>query len=263
MTIPFERRVFPALYPSIGRKGALVVYCPASNMNPDLVERLVWEAEQAIEEPVRHTLRKCFPEKLTGSIAEEVAQAWKAPKRVLMLCNPLSRPTQVTITANRFPCAKNGAYPADYGVLSIEIGNSAPRALDLLARLPRFAALSGAFMARADSPDWRESMVAVTKERELGPQSLSTAFRFVSEEGWGISERFGWGTYVGPRCAREFGALCAPETIERLPDGGAIIWVTAQPFDFRNESHYCRYIELKKELAAHMHDGTQIGEFLL
>jgi hypothetical protein len=261
MTVPFERRIFPAMYPSIGRKGALVVFCPASNMTPDLVERLVMEVEDAIGEPVRHTIRKLFPKKLDRSIADEVTRAWTAPKRVLMLCNKPSRPNHVTITANRFPRLQGARYPADYAVFSIEIGNTAPRALDLLSRLPTFAALSGAFMARADSPDWRESLVALVKERNLAPQSLSTGFRFVSEEGWGISERFGWGTYVGPRCALEFGPLRTPETIERSPDGGAVIWLTAVPFDFLNESHYRRYMELKRELAAHVHPGTQIGEF--
>jgi hypothetical protein len=61
-------------------------------MTPDLVERLVMEVEDAIGEPVRHTIRKLFPKRLDRSIADEVALAWKAPKRVLMLSNQFSRP---------------------------------------------------------------------------------------------------------------------------------------------------------------------------
>lgn len=261
MTVPFEQRVVPAMYPTIGRKGALVVFCPASNMTPDLVERLVVEVESAIEEPVRHAIRKLFPKKLDCTIAEEVELAWRAPRRNLMLCNQLSRPNQVIITANRFPSFQGAAYPADYGVCSIEIGNTAPRALDLLSRLPTLAALSGAFMARADSPAWRESGDALLRRRDLASESLNTGFRFASEQGWAISERFGWCTYIGPRCALEFGHLRSPETIERTADGGAIIWLTSMPFDFGNESHHFRYIELRKELAVHIHPGTEIGEF--
>jgi len=261
MSVPFEQRVMPAIYPTMGRKGALVIFCPSSNMTPALVERLVEETEAVIGEPVRHTVRKTFPQELTHNIADEVTRAWKSPKQILTLCNKLSRPDHVTISANRFPSFKGAAYPADYGVCSIEIGNTAPRALDLIAHLATFAALSGAFMARADSPLWRESMVAVAKERGISPDSLAAPFRFVSEQGWGISERFGWGTYLGPRCTREFGPLRAPENIERLPDGGAIVWLTAAPFDFRDESHYSRYLELNRELAVHRHPGTQIGEF--
>jgi hypothetical protein len=93
-------------------------------------------------------------------------------------------------------------------------------------------------------------MAAVMTERELAPQSLSRGFRFVSEEGWRISERFGWGTYFGPRCALAFGPLRAPEIIERAPDGGAVIWLTKTSFDFRNQEHFCRYTELMNELAA-------------
>jgi hypothetical protein len=148
MAIAFEQRMFPAMFPSIGRKAALVVFCPASNMTPDLVERPVMEVENAIGEPIRHTIRKLFPKKLDRSIAAEVTLAWKAPKRMLMLSNQFSRPTQLTITANRFSRVKGGIYPADYGVFSIEITNAAPRALDPLGRLPTFATLSGAFMAR-------------------------------------------------------------------------------------------------------------------
>jgi hypothetical protein len=261
MTIPFEERVFPAMFPSIGRKGALVVFCPASNMTPDLVERLVTEAENAIGEPIRHTIRKLFPKKLDRSIADEVTLAWKAPKRMLMLSNQFSRPTHLTITANRLPRVTGGVYPADYGVFSIEITNAAPRALDVLARLPTFATLSGAFMARADSPEWSESMAAVMTERGLAPQSLSRGFRFVSEEGWSVSERFGWGTYIGPRCTLAFGPLRAPEIVERAADGGAVIWLTKAPFDFRNQEHFCRYTELMNELAAYVHPGTQFNEF--
>jgi hypothetical protein len=229
-------------------------------MTPELVERLVTEVEDAIGEPVRHTIRKLFPERLDRTIADEVALAWKAPKRVLMLSNQLSRLTRVTITATRFPRETGSKYPAEYGVFSFEIMNAAPNALDLLSRLPAFATLSGAFMSRADSPDWAESMATVSKERALAPWSLRRGFRFVSEEGWSISERFGWGTYIGPRCALAFGPLRAPEIVERTANGGALIWLTKEPFDFRNEDHFRRYAELTTELAAHLHPGNELDE---
>jgi hypothetical protein len=260
MTIPFEQRVFPAMYPSIGRRGSLVVFCPASNMTPDMVERLVLEAEEAIGAPVRHTIRKLFPKKLECSIAAEVARAWKARRGTLMLSNQLSSPTHLRITANRFPRGTGAAYPADFGFFSIEIDNAAPRALDLLARLPAFAKLCGAFMARADSPEWGNSMSAVLKEREMEPRSLIRGLRFVAEEGWCISERFGWGTYIGPRCARAFGSLSSPEVVEHATDGSAMIWLTTVPFDFRIAEHLRRHTNLLDEVAAHAHSGTQISE---
>ena len=151
-----------------------------SNMTPDLIDRLVVEVESAIGEPVRHTIRKLLPKKLDRSIADEVELAGRAPRRRMMLCNPLSRPNQVIVTANRFPSFHGAAYPADYGVCSIEIGNTAPRALDLLLRLANFAALSGAFRARADSPVWRESRDALLSSSHRAAESLSTRFRFAS-----------------------------------------------------------------------------------
>jgi hypothetical protein len=83
MTVPFEQRVFPAMQPGLPRKATLVGFCPSSNMTPALVERLVVETEEAIGEPIRHTIRKLFPKEIDRSIADEVELAWKAPKRVL------------------------------------------------------------------------------------------------------------------------------------------------------------------------------------
>jgi hypothetical protein len=260
MTVPFDQRIFPAMQPGFSRKAMLVVFCPSSNMTPILVERLVLETEEAIGEPIRHTIRKLFPKKLDRSIADEVELAWKAPKRVLMLSNQLSRPNHVLITANRFPRPQGGSYPADFGVFCMGISNAAPRALDLLTRLQTYATLSGAFMARVDSPDWMESYDAVLKKRGLAPETFSPGIRFISEGGWGISERFGWGTYIGPRCARAFGSLATPEVIERCTDGGAVIWLTKAPFDFRTEAHFSRHKALMKELADHAHPGTQVSE---
>ena len=83
---------------------------------------------------------------------------------------------------------------------------------------------------------------------------------FVSEEGWGISERFGWGTYIGPRCALAFGPLRTPEIVQRTANGGASTWLTKEPFDFRNEDYFRRHAELKTELAAHVHPGNELDE---
>jgi len=123
------------MQPGLPRKATLVGFCPSSNMTPALVARLVLETEEAIAEPIRHTIRKLFPKKLDRSIADEVELAWKARKRVLMLSNQLSCPNHVLITANRFPRPQGGSYPADFGVFCIGINNAAPRALDLLTRL--------------------------------------------------------------------------------------------------------------------------------
>jgi hypothetical protein len=137
MTVPFEQRVFPAMQAGSPRMAQLVGYCPSSTMTSALMERLVLETAEAIGEPIMHTIRKTFPQPLDRSIADEVELGWKAPKRPLMLCNQLSRPNHVLITANRFPRPKGGAYPADFGVFSIGISSAAPRALDLLTRVQR------------------------------------------------------------------------------------------------------------------------------
>ena len=115
-------------------------------------------------------------------------------------------------------------------------------------------------MARVDSPDWMGSTDTVLKVRGFAPETFYPRIRFISEEGWSISERFGWGTYVGPRCALAFGALATPEVVEPRTDGGVVIWLTKAPFDFRNEAHFSRHQALTKELADHVHPGTQIGE---
>ena len=260
MTVPFEQRVFPAMQSGLPCKATLVGFCPASNMTPALVERLVLETEEVIGEPIRHTIRKLFPKKLDRSIADEVELAWKSRKRVLMLSNQLSRPNHVLITANRFPRPHGGSYPADFGVFCIGVNNTAPRALDLLTRLQTYATLSGAFMARVDSPTWMESTDAVLKEHGLAPETFFPRIRFISENGWGISERFGWGTYIGPRCALVFGSLDTPEVIEWCADGGAVVWLTKAPFDFRNEAHFSRHKALMKELSDHLHPGAQVSE---
>jgi hypothetical protein len=260
MTVPFEQRVFPAMQASLPRMAQLIGYCPSSTMTSALVERLVLETEEAIGEPIRHTIRKAFPQPLDRSIADEVELGWKAPKRTLMLCNQLSRPNHVLVTANRFPRPKGGAYPADFGVFSIGISSVAPRALDVLTRLQTYATSSGAFMARADSPEWLESTETVLKVRGFARETFFPRIRFISENGWGISERFGWGTYIGPRCALAFGSLATPELIEPCKDGGAVVWLTKAPFDFRDETHFSRHQALKKELEGHLHPGTQIGE---
>jgi hypothetical protein len=260
MTVPFEQRVYPAMQSGWPHKATLIGFCPSSKMTPALVERLVLETEDAIGEPIRHTIRKVFPKLLDRCIADEVELAWKAPKRTLMLSNQLSRRNHVLITANRFLRPQGGPYPADFGVFWIGINCAAPRALDLLTRLQTYATMSGAFMARVDSPHWAESSVAVQQECGLAPSAFFSGIRFISEAGWGISERLGWGTYIGPRCARAFGALATPEVIERCADGGAVIWLTKAPLDFRNEVHFYRHKALMKELADHLHPGTQISE---
>jgi hypothetical protein len=250
--VPFEQRVFQMVLSALPDYAELAGYCAAAGMTPALVESLVETSEQAIGEPIRHSARKLFPAPLKLGIREEVELAWKAPKRVLHLSNKLSRPNYTMITARPFPRPKGGHYPADWGRFSVRIKHDAPQALELLQRLPSYAALSGAFMARADSPQWWSSMNAVHAERGLGPGSLVTKLRFYSEAGWAIGERLGWGTWLGPRCAREFGRIEAAELVQEQLDGGACVWITKEPFDFRRQEHLARYLALREQLARHV-----------
>ena len=77
MTVPFEQRVYPAMQSGWPHKATLIGFCPSSKMTPALVERLVLETEDAIGEPIRHTIRKVFPKLLDRCIADEVELAWK------------------------------------------------------------------------------------------------------------------------------------------------------------------------------------------
>ena len=70
MTVPFEQRVYPAMQSGWPHKATLIGFCPSSKMTPALVERLVLETEDAIGEPIRHTIRKVFPKLLDRSIAD-------------------------------------------------------------------------------------------------------------------------------------------------------------------------------------------------
>lgn len=260
MAVPFDQRVLRPVQVSLPRMASVVGYCPAAAMTPERVERLVVVTETAIGEPIRHTVRKTFPQPLDRSIAEEVELAWKAPKRSLLLTNKLTRPNQVHITAFRMPTFKGAAYPADVAWFSISISASAPAALEVLGRLRRYAALSEAFMARADSPDWFASSVAAAPGKDAMLQTFDKGIRFVSEAGWAISERIGWGTYVGPRCSRAFGELSQPERIEKDEDGGMSFWLTRAPTDFRDEAHVRRHAAVLSELEPHWHPGTELGE---
>lgn len=258
--VPFEQRVFPMVLFTFPEFAELVGYSHSAHMTPALVESIVEASEEAIGEPIRHTARKLFPKPLDCGIREEVELAWKAPKRTLRLSNKLSRANYTAITAHRFARPKGGAYPADWGSFRIQIKHDAPQALELLRRLPRYAAMSGAFMSRVDSPQWWTSMNEVQAERGLAPGSLLKQLRFVSEDGWAIAERLGWGTYLGPLCAREFGAMDAAERVQHEADGGVTVWITAEPFDFRKEEHFARYQALCEQLAPHAHRGHQVGE---
>jgi len=260
MVVPFQQRVFAAMPASLPRMAQVVGYSTSAAMTPETVERLVVETESAIGEPIRHTIRKAFPQPLDRSIAAEVELAWKASKRVLLLSNKLSRPNLVHITAMRLPQCKGAAFPADLGIFSINIHSTGPRALDVLTRLQTYATISGAFMARADSPGWEESVRSVCQDQGVASEALFRGIRFTSEAGWAISERIGWGTYIGARCARAFGTLTAPEVIEQHIDGGATLWVTKDPLDLRNKDHFCRHAAILNELANHWHSGTKMSE---
>lgn len=228
-------------------------YCPLANMTAALVEAIVEQSEQAIGEPIRHTARKLFPKPLDRSIREEVELAWKAPKRELQLSNKLSRPNYTSITASRFPGPNVAPWAAGWAQYSVTIKQEAPQARALLGSLPQYAALSGSFMARADSPEWWTSLKEVQAQRGLAPGSLLRKLRFAADSGWFFAERLGWITRLGPDCAAAFGAMGAAEVVRKEPDGGVTVWITAEPFDFRRQDHLARYIALHEQLAKHAH----------
>jgi len=158
----------------------------------------------------------------------------------------------------RFPRPRGGAYPADWGQFSIRVRRSAPTALQVLGSLNRYAELAQAFFARADSPQWWDSLA---QARAAHPEGVAIRrFRFASERGWAISERIGWINCWGSRGAAELGlqqqdaAACA-ERMERTACGGRLLWLTAAPFDFSDESHRGRYAALMDHLAPNRHDG--------
>ena len=239
-------------------------YCDAPDMTPELVEALVRLTEEIIGEPLGHTVRKLFPQALDRSIRDEVVLAWEGrkggPSRKggLRLSNKLSSANHVQISAMRFPRPKGGAYPADWGQFSVRVRSSAPAALQVLTSLGRYAELAQTFFARADSPQWWDSLA---QARAAHPKALALGrLRFASQRGWAISERLGWINCWGSRAAAELGlqqqdaAACA-ERVECTADGGRLLWLTAAPFDFGDEGHRSRHAALMNHLAPHRHDG--------
>jgi hypothetical protein len=250
---PFESRVFAI--PRVIWPGSIEVcgYCTAAQMTPEVVEGIVLETEKAIGEPITHTCRKTFPEPRKISVQEEVILAWKSRKRLLQLSTKLSRPNLVTIGANRHPRPKGAAYPADWGEFRILIRREAPDALQVITRLQEYSRISGAFFARADSPDWWESY---RRSRAPGDVAAMPSLRIASEPGWALGSSLGWINYFGARAARELGLDEAARTagahkVEVTADGGRLLWITEEPFDFCDEAHRQRYSGLLQELSSH------------
>jgi hypothetical protein len=250
---PFDSRVFRI--PTVMWPMSIEVcgYCTAGEMTPGIVEALVAETEQAIGEPITHTCRKTFPAPRKLSIQEEVALAWKAPKRGLQLSTKLSRPNYVEISASRYPRPKGGAYPADWGQFRILVRSGAPEAMKVITRLQKYGQVSNAFFARADSPEWWDSYKRL---KGTGSTVALPCFRIAAEPGWAIGERLGWINYFGPRAAREIALDEAARTAgvhkaEVTSNGGRLLWITEEPLNFCNETHRLRYCGLLSALSAH------------
>ena len=250
---PFESRVFAL--PRVIWPGSIEVcgYCTATQMTPEIVAGIVLETERAIGEPITHTCRKTFPEPRKTSVQEEVILAWKSRKRLLQLSTKLSRPNLVTISANRHPRPTGAAYPADWGEFRILIRREAPDALQVIARLQEYGRISGAFFARADSPDWWESS---NRSKVSGEVVAMPCLRIASEAGWALGLSLGWINYFGSRAARELGLDEAARTagahkVEVTADGGRLLWITAEPLNFCDETHRQCYSRLLQELSSH------------
>lgn len=219
-------------------------YTEARHMTPALVESILVETEEAIGEPIRHTARGLFPKPLALSVQEEVELAWKAPKRSLDLCNKLSRPNHVNISADRLH---------HWASFRIRVQRNAPAALNVLTRVEKYASLSSAFFVRADSPGWWDSRAADAEKN----QALAIAqLRIASDAGWSIAERLGWVNYFGSRASSDLGlndggSSCGAEANEPSGNGGRILWLTKAPFTFQDESHIKNYAQLLATLEPH------------
>jgi hypothetical protein len=252
--IPFESRVFVIPRVSWPESTEICGYCTAAQMTPQVVEDILLETEKAIGEPITHTCRKTFPQPLGASVQEEVIHAWKSRKRALQLSTKLSRPNLVTISAGRHPRPEGAAYPADWGEFRILIRRAAPDALKVITRLQEYSRISGAFFARADSPDWWESY---RRSEASGTETAMPCLRIASEPGWALGSSLGWINYFGPRAAMELGIDAAARIggahkVEVTTDGGRLLWITAEPLNFCDEAHRQRYSGLLRELSSHV-----------
>jgi hypothetical protein len=250
---PFESRVF--VIPRVQWPGSIEIcgYCTAAQMTVDLVAQIVTQTERATEEQVSHTLRKTFPQPLQASIQEEVVWAWKSRNRILTLMTKLSGPNRVSISASSHPFKSGYRYPADWGEFRILIGRAAPGASTVIEKLQKYAELSGAFFARAESPAWWESYNSL---KGTADEIALPSLRVASEPGWALGLTLGWINYFGPRAATELGLDAAARTadvhkLEVMPNGGRLLSITAEPLDFRDEAHRRRYNGLLRELASH------------
>ena len=122
----------------------------------------------------------------------------------------------------------------------------APKSLTVLRRLMKYGQLSHAFFARSDSPEWWDSY---RKIQDSDPGIVFPTLRLVAEPGWAIGERFGWINYFGPRAAAELGLDEAAGQaklykVEETPNGGRLVWLTKEPFNFCDAGHRRVFREL-------------------
>jgi hypothetical protein len=248
---PFETRVFKIPVVQWPDSIEICGYCTSAQMTPEVVEALLLETEKTLGVSISHTTRKTFPQPREKTIQEEVLLAWKAPRRLLNLSTRLSSPNYVDITASRYPSPKGAAYPVDHGAFRVCVRTNAPRALKVLRRLQGYAEISNAFFARADSPLWWDSFRKI-KDSDSGV--VFPTLRVASQPGWAIGERFGWVSYYGPRAAQELqldeaAGAARVHKLDVTPNGGRLMWLTKEPFDFGNEAHRRVYCDLVSALA--------------
>lgn len=186
----------------------LRVYCPESELTPATIEeRLLPLAEDAIGEPMRHSMRRAFPKPLESGVAEEVERSWTSKSGVLLLSNKLSSPDHVMFNA-RIAVRRGDAGTLErFGVLSLHVHEHAPRLENVLRRLGDFVRMTRAHFGRADSPTWASAAPVIL------PLS----------ESWRMKERFGWLNYLPPSCSAQLPQADDAIRIEAMDHGGYLL----------------------------------------
>jgi hypothetical protein len=186
----------------------LRVYCPASELTPAAIEeRLLPLAEDAIGEPVRHSMRRGFPAPLRSGVAEEVERSWATNSGVLLLSNKLSSSNHVMLNARIGVRRGDAGVLERFGVLSLHVHEHAPALEGVLQRLGDFVRMTRAHFGRADSPAWPSPAPVIL------PLS----------ESWRMKERFGALNYRPPSCSAQLPPPDDSIRIQAMDDGGHLL----------------------------------------
>jgi hypothetical protein len=186
----------------------LRVYCPMEALTAAaLEERILPLVEEAVGEPIRHTMRRGFPAQIKGSLADEIAASWKSQSGVLLLSNRLSSPNHTMINA-RIAVRRDAAGGLHkFGSLGIFIHESAPKADALLQRLKDFVLATRAHFGRADSPAWTSVVPVVVPLSDT----------------WHMRERFGALTFLPSSCSGQLRPLDDDGRLEALEGLGHVL----------------------------------------